>query len=53
MTTKSCGQVDVEANTLTVLAYRYTNITSVAMLDAFSIPGEWTRSVHAVHAVKK
>ncbi|CBJ31019.1 conserved unknown protein [Ectocarpus siliculosus] len=30
--------VDVEANTLAVLAYRYTSITSVAMLDAFSIP---------------
>eukprot|EP00752_Nemacystus_decipiens_P002872 g2673.t1 len=30
--------VDVEANTLSVLAFRYTSITSVAMLDAFSIP---------------
>ncbi|CAM9202490.1 unnamed protein product [Scytosiphon promiscuus] len=30
--------VDVEANTLAVLAFRYTSITSVAMLDAFSIP---------------
>lgn len=33
-------QVDVEANTLSVLAFRYTSITSVAMLDAFSIPGK-------------
>lgn len=30
--------VDVEANTLAVLAFRYTSITSVTMLDAFSIP---------------
>lgn len=36
----SCSQVDVEANTLSVLAFRYTSITSVAMLDAFSIPGK-------------
>lgn len=35
------AQVDVEANTLTVLAFRYTSITSVAMLDAFSIPSEY------------
>lgn len=34
-------QVDVEANTMTVLAFRYTSITSVAMLDAFSIPSEY------------
>ena len=33
-------QVDVEANTLAVLAFRYTSITSVTMLDAFSLPGE-------------
>lgn len=31
----------MEANTLAVLAYRYTSITSVAMLDAFSIPGTY------------
>lgn len=35
------AQADVEANTLTVLAFRYTSITSVAMLDAFSIPSEY------------
>lgn len=33
-------QVDVEANTLAVLAFRFTSITSVTMLDAFSIPGK-------------
>ncbi|CAM9935700.1 unnamed protein product, partial [Choristocarpus tenellus] len=31
--------VDVEANTMIVLAFRYTSITSVSLLDAFSIPG--------------
>ncbi|CAN0177044.1 unnamed protein product, partial [Laminaria digitata] len=36
------SQVDVEGNTLAVLAFRYTSITSVTMLDAFSIPGEST-----------
>lgn len=36
-------QVDVEANTLVVLAFRYTSITSVAMLDAFTIPSEFAR----------
>ena len=31
--------LDVEANYLVVLAYRYTSITSVTLLDCFTIPG--------------
>ncbi|KAJ8603005.1 hypothetical protein CTAYLR_001537 [Chrysophaeum taylorii] len=32
------GLVDVEANTLVVLAYKYTTLTSIALLDCFAIP---------------
>mmetsp|Transcript_15455 Transcript_15455/g.24713 ORF Transcript_15455/g.24713 Transcript_15455/m.24713 type:complete len:88 (+) Transcript_15455:133-396(+) len=32
---------DVEGNFLLVLAYQYTTITSVQLLDCFTIPEEW------------
>jgi solute carrier family 35 protein F1/2 len=32
------GTLDVEANFLIVLAYRYTSITSVMLIDAWTIP---------------
>lgn len=32
--------LDVEANYLLITAYRFTSITSVTLLDCFTIPGE-------------
>ncbi|CAM9417503.1 unnamed protein product [Discosporangium mesarthrocarpum] len=52
------SMVDLEANTLIVLAFRFTSITSIQLLDAFSIPsvmvlsyiflGSRYRSMHLV-----
>ena len=32
--------LDVEGNYLVVLAFRFTSVTSITLLDCFSIPGE-------------
>jgi solute carrier family 35 protein F1/2 len=42
--------LDVEANVLVISAYRYTSITSIMLLDCFSIPCVMLLSMYFLHA---